>query len=493
MERVFCFYNAIEEIYSIPMVKKFLAIILLVALVLTGCRTKVQEAPKSYRDVELTYYRMFDDSDVFDPMIQQYETDHPGLKIHYKKFSNFDDYQKVILNEMAEGQGPDIFSMPNSWFISNYRKISPMPEKYGTPNDFSATFAGVTGKDLIRPDADGIVRIYGLPMSVDTLALYYNKAYFEDKLPSKGKPSGTWEGIKENVSALVKMDNSSNFEIAGIALGRSDNISKAVDILYLLFLQNGLQFYNENISEAVFAENQGSSAGFPSVNALNLYTSFADKNNKSYSWNESVVASNEFGQEVSAFAAGKVAMIIGYSYTYDLILNSINKLNSNGVKPIDKGDIEIAPIPQLYDSNVSTEKRVTYSNYFAETVSRNSKNADLAWDFLTFLTTKKNLQLYFKATHRPTSRRDMIEDQKKDPIYGVFAGQIGYGASFPIVDMASYKNIFSAVISKINSGGGIIHDEFANAQNLINEILPKKGILTKPVSPDKQKVDDKTK
>lgn len=57
---------------------------------------------EDYTGVELTYYKVFDDSDVIEPFINEYLAAHPGLKIRYRKFVDFDEYQKTILDEMAE-------------------------------------------------------------------------------------------------------------------------------------------------------------------------------------------------------------------------------------------------------------------------------------------------------------------------------------------------------------------------------------------------------
>jgi len=461
--------------------KKITSLILVVvvfsSLFLVGCKKKPAEKKVSYNGIELTYYKMFDDSDVIDPIIAEFEASHPGLKINYKKFSDFNEYQRVILNEMAEGRGPDIFSMQNTWFPSNYRKLAPLPAALGTPDMFASVFVDVAYQDLVRPDDYGILQVYGVPMTVDTLALYYNKDHFEDRIPSQGKPSSTWEGIKEDVTLLNKEDNSfERFEVGGIAMGRSDNIRRSVDILYLLFLQHGLNFYNENISSAIFAGQQGGVSRYPAMDSIDLFTSFADESQKNYSWNEYMVDDDSVDKEVEAFAKGKVSMIVGYAYTYDDILEQMNLLKGKKESTINKNSIRIAPIPQLFDPDVSTSKRVTYASYFAETVSRNSEHADLAWDFLIELSKKKNLEYYFDQLHKPTSRRDMIDDQKKDPIYGVFASQIGYAESFPVFDYYVYKDIFEKVISAANLGGDA-KTNLVDAQDLINEMLPEEGII----------------
>ncbi len=470
-----------------------LVMTIVVGFAFGGCRQKgAKEKKEDFTGVELTYYKMWDDSEILEPIINEYQATHPGLQIHYRKFSNFNEYQRTILNEMAEGEGPDIFSMQNTWFASNYKKISPMPEDFGTPDDFLSLFVDVAFQDLVRTDQNGQLGVMALPMTVDTLALYYNKDHFEDRIPTRGKPADTWEGIKEDVILLNKEDDDFEIEVSGIAMGRGDNISRGVDVLYLLMLQYGTEFYNDNISEAIFAGQQSSlgSSNYPGLDALELFSSFADANQKHYSWNEYFVDDDSDEKEIEAFARGKVSMIFGFAYTHDEIVNQISLLRGRGEKAIDESDIRIVQVPQLIDPDVSSDKRVTYSTYFAETVSRNSKYPRVAWDFLLELTKKKNLEYYFDKTKKPTSRRDMIEDQKKDPTYGIFASQIGYAESFPIVDYYTYKNLFTKVINQANLYGSD-QSGLLEAQNMITEMLPLEGFIV-PLASTEEEEDEET-
>lgn len=454
-----------------------LLVLVLLVFVFVACRKKNPEESGNYDGVELTYYKMFDDGDVIEPFIKEFVKKYSGLKIKYRKFDDFDEYQRTILNEMAEGEGPDIFSMQNTWFTSNYRKINPLPYVQGKPEDFALTFVDVAYDDLVRTDKKGKLQVYGLPMTVDTLALYYNKGHFEDRIPVRGKPAVTWDGIKDDVIKLKREDNSiESFDVAGIAMGRGDNISRGVDILYLLFLQYGVDFYNDNISEAAFAGQQGVSL-YPGKEALDFYKSFADPDQRHYTWNE-FIAGKDGQKELDAFVKGQVSMMVGFSYTYADILNEIELLKSKGVRTIEPEDVKVAMIPQVFEPENSTDKRVTYASYFAETVSRNSKYPDIAWDFLVELTERENLQEYFDAVHKPTSRRDMIDEQKQVPLYGVFASQIGFAESFPIVDYYSYKNIFEKVLDG--------ESDLLDAQREITELLPLEGLVVPEVESEEE-------
>jgi multiple sugar transport system substrate-binding protein len=452
--------------------------------VFSGCLKKEKTTKKAaVQKVELVYYKLFDQEDIMRPLIQQYEATHSNVTIKYKKFENQEDYYRTILNELAEGEGPDIFSVPNYWIKGNAKKISPLPTKTGSPKDFSDTFVSVAEKDLVFADPrDGETKVFGLPMSVDTLALYYNKGLYEDRVPSRGKPATTWDGFKDDVFKLTKADNSfERFEVAGTAMGRADNISRSMDILYLLMLQYKVNFYNDRLTLAEFSKQNAigsNGTGYnPALEALKLYTSFGLASQKNYSWNEYMADPKSDLKEIEAFARGKVATIFGYSYAYEQIKAEIDALKKKGVQTISPDTVKIAAVPQVNDPDKSTEKRDTFANYFVETVSRNSENPDVAWDFLMFATSKDNLAYYHDKTHRPTSRRDLIEEQKQDAVYGVFAEQVGFAESLLIYDWEIYKQIFTTAIDGVLSTTVNLNNALKKAEESINAILPQEGIL----------------
>lgn len=455
-----------------------------------GCFEKTKtDKPTTPETIELVYYRMFDDEDVIKPLISEYQSKHPNVRIIYRKFSEINEYLDLVVNELAEGEGPDMMSVPNYWVLRNVKKINPLPETMMSVPQFEQTFVSVAKSDLVLRDPyGGGDKIYGIPLMVDTLALYYNKAAYEDKIPSRGRPASTWEELKEDVFLLTKKDNSfERFEVAGIALGRADNVARAVDVLYLLMLQYKASLYNENISKAEFSRQKSTQATGESINpateALNLFSSFALPANKNYSWNAYLSDPASSDKELETFAKGKVVMIFGYSYLYEQILAKIKELRQKGVTTINESDIKIAVVPQIIDPAVSSEKRDAYANYFVETVSRTSDHPQEAWDFLMFLSSKENIKYYGDKTHRPTSRRDMIEEQKVDPVYGVYAEQTGYAESFPIYDQVKYSEIFSRAIDSVLATISP-SDAIKVAESAINEILPPEGLI--PPAPPKK-------
>ena len=459
--------------------RKLIAVLsILTLLPLIGC-TKEQPVQTVVKDdVELTYYRLFDGEDIFDPLIKAYESENSHVTINYRKFTDPEEYLDLIINELAEGEGPDMFSMHNTWFTQHRKKLNPVPTDLVSTTDFESIFVNVAADDLILPDETGTSRIYGLPMYVDTLALYYNEDHFEDAIPSRGEPATTWEEVQEDVYKLTKSDNSfERFEVAGIALGRADNILRAIDILYLLMIQSGVEFYDETYTEATFADSQGvASDGLdqPGADALEFFTSFALPSSKYYCWNAYLSDDESSEKEIETFAEGKVSMILGYSYLYEQIMDQIEELEKSGDDAISANIVKVAAIPQVDDPETSTEKRDVYASYFAETVSRTSENPEEAWAFLSYLVSAESLQHYHDETHRPTSRRDLIEEQSEESIYGIFVDQIGYAESFPIADADAYEEIFTEAIEAVLNTADPA-DAMRDAQEAIDALIPDEG------------------
>lgn len=452
-----------------------LILTIVVSSFLTGCRIKGRSST-SAPDITLTFYGLYDTEDVYQPIIQAYESENRNVDIVYKKFTDPGDYLDLIVNELAEGEGPDIFMMHNTWFPKHYKKLTPAPSTVVDTEIFKSLYVDIVENELIIPDENGAEQVWGMPIYVDTLALYYNDDHIEDALPSQGTPSKTWAGIAQDVVQLTKADNSfERFERAGIALGRGDNILRAFDIVMMMFLQYKVDFYNEDLTTAIFGSNEAALA------ALDLYTSFGLPSQKNYSWNAYIAEADSGEKELTAFANGKVSMILGYSYTYEDIASEIVRLGLAGEKTIDLKDVKTQEVPQVYDPDTSAETREAYASYFVPAVSRTTENSEEAWKFLASLADEDNLRYYNEKTHRPSALRNLITEQMSDPIYGVFAAQVGYAESIPMSDPEAYEELFLEAIDQIINTArskGVL----SNLEDAIQALIPSSGIKPTYVS-----------
>lgn len=470
--------------------KKILTRLLLVSLFvlpLSGCSLfrKDPVAKKgATNQIVLNYYRFGDNADVIKPLLDSYQNAHPGLTIQlFSKFSSYQQYEDQVINEMAEGGGPDLFSMPNAWTYKNQKKIAPMPPEMMSVDQFRQTFVSVADRDLVRPDGatPAGLRIYGLPLYVDTLALLFNKKQYEDRLPSKGAPSVLWKDFADDVVALTKNDASpEKFEVSGAALGRADNINHGLDVLYSLFLQYGVSMYNSQGNATVLSTTQSladqANGGNPFLTAFQYYTNFGLSSSSTNSWNQQMAPANS-DKELSSFAKGKVSTIAGYSGDYEKITRLLTELSRQGYKSLAAKDIGVAPLPQVHDPAVSTNPRAVMANYMFETVSRTSAHPKESWDLLNFLSSQKNLDYYHQKTHQPTSRRDMLTAQSAEPIYGVFAKQVGFATSMPLYDISAFNAVFAEAVNSVADGLAAPISVLKNADLGLGQLLPSRGFV----------------
>jgi multiple sugar transport system substrate-binding protein len=417
-------------------------VILLLFLVLGG--SKVGPPQK----VTLQFWGTFDEHGFYDTAISAFEKAFPGVKIVYKQY-NFEDYEKELVNSFAAGTGPDIWLMHNTWLPKHADKIQPLPQQVlkGEKNplftikDFQDQFLDVALADLTK---DG--QIYALPIYIDTLALYYNKDLFNTA--GIASPPKTWDEFNEDVRELTSIDARGNIVKSGAAIGTADNINRSTDILTLLMLQSGVQMTNSNHSSATFSRQvEGEDVG---ERALQYYTDFANPSKQVFTWND------QQHYSVDAFIEGSAAMMFNYSHQIKTIRSRAARFNFG-----------IAPVPQISGAPIA----VNFANYWAPTVSKQSKNPVTAWKFLVYLTSTNEAISYVNASDRPSARRDLIEQQKTDPDLGVFAEQALSAKSWYQIDNSAIETIFAGMIDDVNFGRASVRDALRTAESGVNVLM----------------------
>lgn len=459
----------------------FFSFFLLVGtFVLSGCGFKPTGA-EGYK-VSLEIWGVFDDSDAYTSAINAYKAINPYIKdIQYRKLSP-ETYKKDLIDAFAAGKGPDIFMVRNSWRASFEDKTAPAPGTLLTEKEYRDAFADVVSSDFIGTEN----KIYGVPLSADSLALYYNKDIFNAAGISKAPE--TWDEVAEAVRKLTALDQFGNITRAGIALGTGTNINRSSDILTLMMLQRGMAPQNENTKRVDFSQSGV-------AEALDYYTHFSRIASPDYTWN----ARQHYS--IDAFYEGTAAMMINYSWQYETIRQKNAKLN-----------IGIARLPQL-----NTGTPVNLANYWGYAVSKNKtidesdfspinkstvvspekQNAVRtfeAWQFLKFLALQgeqKSLVLtngltgttkefpiasdptksYLDKTRKPAARRDLIAAQQDDVVLAPFAYGNLIAKNWYQGDPEAVDGIIIDMIDSVVRGEKTIMDALSAAtsrSNLLN-------------------------
>ncbi len=394
-----------------------------------GCNQAVRPKPASAKPLTLEYWRVVDDADAFDQIIKDYQALHPNVSIDYHKY-RLDEYENQLLNAMAEDRGPDMFAIHNTWVRAYQPKLLPMPaqlkiafrEAQGgnnppiwvehpqaglTPSQVSNQFIDQVAKDVVidTPTSDGRTlapQVFGLPLSVDTLALYYNK----DILNAAGipTPAQSWSELQDHVKRITKYDEHGKLVRPAAGIGTSKNVERSFDILSLLMMQNGAQMADEN-GYPIFNRIPATMTNReipPGAEALVFYTDFANPTKEVFTWDDTQPNS------LDAFIAGKTAYFFGYSYQLPQIRAQAPKLNFG-----------ITTIPQI-DPNF----KKNYANYWIEGVSKKTKYPDQAWDFIRFAASEAEVKNYLKVAAKPTARRSLVNSQLNDADLAPFVSQV---------------------------------------------------------------------
>jgi ABC-type glycerol-3-phosphate transport system substrate-binding protein len=434
----------------------YIAAIIITILVIVAVIILVTISLRSVAGYNISFevWGPLDDSDAYAEINRSYSEIHPYIdRVDYKKML-VDEYKRDLLDALASGNGPDIFLIRNTWFPEFQDKILPAPENIFNEEMLRRDFVDVVADDVLMDS-----KVYGVPLSVDSLSLYYNKDIFN--FEGVTNPPQTWEEFLSLSDRFTKTDMSGWISQSGASLGTAKNINRSSDILNALFLQFGtnIEFTTREKSSTRFQ------LGAPGREALDFYMQFSDINSPYYTWNI------RQDYSIDAFQEGNLAMMLNYSWHYNTIKRKNNRLN-----------FAVAPMPQF-----EGKKPLNYANYWVFVVAKNKKvSGEIdpvwaeqvreleTWQYLRYLTAHKggsivltNLlsgkqkefsflldpaKMYIEKTKAPSARRDLIEFQKEDPVLKPFVLGNLIARSWRHNDADNTETLFAEVIDSVHSG-----------------------------------------
>ncbi|MFZ2026471.1 MAG: sugar ABC transporter substrate-binding protein [Microgenomates group bacterium] len=408
---------ATKEINKIPFiiggVVVFLSVFILIFALLAGSGKKKEPVQKQ---VALSYWGLWEEKEVMDPLIKEYQKAHPNVIITYEKKTE-QDYRQKLLVWIQKGQGPDIFRFHNTWIPEIQEVVSAIPESVMSVSDFEKTFYPIHTKDLKFG-----TKVYGMPLMVDGLVLIVN----EDLLRKAGIATipANWDDMMAAALQTTVKDKDSRIITAGFAAGTASNVAHFSDIFGLMLILNGGDLTKLDMPEA--------------SGALEAYRRFAEEPNN--------VWSEDLPNSISAFTQGKVAMIFAPSWEIHTI-----RTNAPDLK------IAVAPIPAPPGG-----KQFSLASYWVEGVSRKSENQEEAWKFLAYLASKEGetklyeIQSSVRAFGATYSRMDLADLLVQDQYLG------------PVVKQAAEDRFLSLPLSMNTYDDGLNDEIVRYLENAIN-------------------------
>lgn len=432
-----------NKIYYILIGSIAVAVFLTVILILKGI------GGGSAQSATLQFWGVFDERSDFEKVIRDFQSQNPGIKVLYQQFS-YEDYERNLVDALASGTGPDVLMIHNTWLPKHGDKLKSMPDSMPgekkpllTIQDYKTNFVDVAFGDFVFGN-----KIYGLPLYVDTLALFYNKDIFNSYGISS--PPQDWEDFNYDVETITRLDSSGQISQSGASIGTARNINRSTDLLTALMIQTGVRMTDDDNKTASFANSVNNTP--VGELALKYYTDFANPLVKTYTWNDVQHYS------VDAFTQGKTAMMFNYSHEVEVLKNKAPRLN-----------FSVAPMPQVSSTDVRN-----YASYWGVGVSAGSKFPNESWKFINYLSSKEGAQSYLSATFRPSARRDLIELQRNDLELGVFAIQALSARSWFQIDNTAVETIFADMIDDVNFGRSSVKNSLQNAESKVNVLMQRR-------------------
>lgn len=294
----------------------------------------------SNEPIVLTYWSVYEPKENIQPIIDEFQQQHPGITINYVR-RNLQNYRQQIESTSGTSVGPDIFRYHSSW-IRTVRKVSDVaPPVVTSAVNYQEDFYPAISQDL----QTGTGSFYGIPLMYDGLGLYYNRQLFREAgivtVPKE------WTDIfgDQGVGSKLLQPGA---DLSVIAMGDTKNVDHWQDLFSLLLFQAGANPAQPQLTR----EETESALRF-----------FKEGITKKY-WNANNARSTEL------FAQGRLAMMFGTSWS----AFEVQALNP-------QLDFAVAPVPQLPGTKFG------YASYWIEGVSNRieARKRDASWKFLMFL------------------------------------------------------------------------------------------------------------
>ena len=410
-----------------------LVVAVLVIILVTG---KHQTTTVSSMPNTLVVWDYNNEKAAYDPVITGFQQ-AKNVKVQYI-VKNPSSYFEDTVNAMAAGTGPDVWIVPANILPQYKDKLTPMPNggfanskaKLSDVEAYQNLYPPVVSQDNIYDN-----KIYGVPLSMDTLKLYVNTAltgtaysdYYNahrsdsnlSQLATVISQPQSWDDIV-TADKIITTRTGDKITRSAIALGTSSNIPAAQNILTTIMLQDGVKMVSDDLSIAQFHTSQNLFGGtqFPGTKALEFYTSFADRKSPNYTWDSSMPDARR------AFAQGKVAMLIDFGSAAQDIKNISPNLN-----------YQVLNLPQINE----TRNPINMAKYDTLVVPKSSKIPGAAWRFILMATGSDYVTSY-----------NMTIGKKS--VYKNIDAQVTSCQTWYNPDTTKVAKIFNDMITQVNDG-----------------------------------------
>lgn len=278
-------------------------------------------------------------------------TEETGIKTKLTVVK-WDEYWTMLEAGAQGGSLPDVF-----WMHSNES------QRYMSNDMLLDLTDKIADSDLIDPanypeDIWGLYtydeKYYAVPKDVDTIALWYNKAMFDEAGLDYPTADWTWEDLGEAAKKLTKEDGSQY----GLAVRNDNNQAGYYNMIY----DNGGYIINDDKTKSGWDDPK-------TIEAMEVLEGWIKDGVM-----PSIETMSENGEDV-LFQSGKVAMVLQGSWM--LAAYKDNEYTAE--------NCDVVELPK----NAATGRRASVYNGLGWAASANGKNTENAWKLIEYLGSEK--------------------------------------------------------------------------------------------------------
>jgi maltose-binding protein MalE len=136
------------------------------------------------------------DQHILAKLVDQYNQSHAGTQVVMQSMS-FASLSSELQAAAIAGSGPHVVLLQNHTIGNLVQEGILLPlDQFLSPEEYAVLLSNALKGAQVK-DANGIPHLYGLPLTFDTLVLYYNRLRYRDRAPK------TWEDLRTSENALA--------------------------------------------------------------------------------------------------------------------------------------------------------------------------------------------------------------------------------------------------------------------------------------------------
>ncbi|MGC8890806.1 MAG: ABC transporter substrate-binding protein [bacterium] len=365
--------------------------------------------------------------------VPAFEKSHPGVKVEMVFTPWGPQYTEKILTSYAAGKGPDIL-MGGAEFIDDFvlkNIVIDITDRVKAWPDYKNFDPATTGNQIYNG------RIYGIVLTSDSRHFLYRKDLFKEVGLDPNKPPSTWEQFRTAALKLTKKEGNTL-----VRMGCS--IDMYYQTLNNIVYQNGGEMISPDKSNALFNSPEA-------VEALEFWGKL---------FNEIAPPGTVLTAPMPLFAAGKIAMAqwSGTPTIADVRIYAPQLLDQVGIAPPLKRKKQIV---------------LCYNNWLG--IGSQSKNPDMAWEFLKFHLRPTYIAQYAHTLYRLPGLKTALNLPilAQDPFIRALARQRAqYGmATWTAPEFRNIRNVIDPELDNFLRGKKTAKQALDDAVANVNKIL----------------------